>query len=137
MSGSDETLMALTVPCAPSASAAVREELSQLNGLGWILGDVMLVASELVSNAIVHSGGTPHHDLDVRASRNAERLTISVRDPGLSGASAAPTPPSDEQIGGWGLRIVQALCALGERQDGYRVCAEINLPGPGRPAAAW
>jgi anti-sigma regulatory factor (Ser/Thr protein kinase) len=138
MSGRDETLMALTLPCAPSAPAAVREELSQLDGLGWILGDVMLVATELVNNAIVHSGGTPHHDLDVRASRNAERLTISVRDPGLSGASAGPTPPSDERIGGWGLRIVQALCERWgeERRDGYRVWAEINLPAPGRLAPA-
>ena len=57
--------MALTLPCAPSAPAAVREELSQLDGLGWILGDVMLVASELVNNAVVHSGCAPHQDLEV------------------------------------------------------------------------
>ncbi len=134
MRGTDETLMALTLPCAPSASAAVRAQLSQLDGLGWILGDVMLVASELVNNAVMHSGGGPHHALEVRASSDAGRLTISVRDPGLSGSDAGPTPPSDQEIGGWGLRIVEALCERwGEdRRDGYRVWAEINLPGPGR-----
>ena len=51
--------MALTLPCAPSASAAVREELSRLDGLGWVIGDAMLVASELVNNAVVHSGCRP------------------------------------------------------------------------------
>jgi anti-sigma regulatory factor (Ser/Thr protein kinase) len=122
-------LMALTLPCAPSASAAVREELSELDDLGWILGDVMLVASELVNNAIMHSGGLPHHDLEVSASRRAQKLTISVRDPGLSGQNAGPTPPTDGQVGGWGLQIVEALCERWgeERENGYRVWAEINL----------
>ncbi|MGH2894225.1 MAG: ATP-binding protein [Solirubrobacteraceae bacterium] len=124
--------MALTLPCAPSASAAVREELSRIDGLGWVLGDVMLVASELVNNAVVHSGGMPHHDLQVRASRHAGRLTVSVRDPGLSGASAESTPSAQMQSGGWGLRIVDALCERWgeEREDGYRVWAEIGLPQP-------
>jgi anti-sigma regulatory factor (Ser/Thr protein kinase) len=137
MVGTDETLMALTLPCAPSASAAVRDELGQLDGLGWILGDAMLVASELVNNAVVHSGGSPAHDLEVRASRRADRLTISVRDPGISGSQAGPKPASDLQIGGWGLQIVEALCDRWgeERRDGYRVWAEISLPTTGGSTA--
>ncbi len=122
--------MALTLPCAPSASAAAREELSQLDGLGWILGDVMLVAGELINNAVVHSGCTPHHDIEVCASRDGGRLTISVRDPGLSGHDAVLRAPSDLQVGGWGLQIIQALCERwGEdRADGHRVWAELSLP---------
>jgi anti-sigma regulatory factor (Ser/Thr protein kinase) len=129
MLGRDETLMALTLPCAPSASAAVREELSRLDELGWILGDVMLVASELVNNAVVHSGATPHHHLHVRASRREGRLIVSVRDPGFSGDSAGPRAQNALQIGGWGLQIVEALCERWgeERDDGYRVWAELNL----------
>jgi anti-sigma regulatory factor (Ser/Thr protein kinase) len=129
--------MALTLPCAPSASAAVRDELSHLDELGWILGDVMLVASELVNNAVVHSGGTPHHDLQVRASRRAGRLTVSVRDPGISGQSAGSRPRADLEVGGWGLQIVEALCTRWgeERDDGYRVWAELDLAGGGQPAA--
>jgi anti-sigma regulatory factor (Ser/Thr protein kinase) len=130
--------MALTLPCAPNASAAVREELSRLDQLGWILGDVMLVASELVNNAVLHSGGRPHDDLQVLASRRAGRLTVSVRDPGLSGSHAGSPPPTDAQVGGWGLQIIDALCARWgeERDDGYRVWAEIKLPieeGPPGP----
>ena len=138
MAGSDETLMALTLPCAPSASAAVRQELSHLDGLGWILGDVMLVASELVNNAVTHSGALPHHDLQVRASRTEEGLTISVRDPGLSGQQAGTVPTTDLQVGGWGLQIVEALCESwgGERDDGYVVWARFSLPGSDGSAAA-
>ena len=122
--------MALTLPCAPSASAAVRAELSQLDGFGWILGDVMLVASELVNNAVIHSGCMPHHELEVRASRCDGQLTLSVRDPGLSESRAGPVPPADRKVGGWGLQIVEALCERWgeERDDGYRVWAEIIAP---------
>lgn len=130
--------MALTLPCAPSASAAVREELSQLDELGWVLGDVMLVASELVNNAVVHSGCTPHHDLQVRASRRAGRLIVSVRDPGISGHSAGPKPATDLQAGGWGMQIVEALSDRwgAERDGGYRVWAEIALSNGTHTAAS-
>lgn len=138
MTGREETLMALTLPCAPSASAAVREELSHLDELGWILGDAMLVASELVNNAVIHSGCMPHHELEVRASRRDGQLTLSVRDPGLSESRAGPVPPADREVGGWGLQIVEALCERwGEERDhGYRVWAEINGRTGERPAAS-
>jgi anti-sigma regulatory factor (Ser/Thr protein kinase) len=89
----------------------------------------MLVASELVNNAVVHSDCTPRHDLEVCARWNAGRLTISVHDPGVSGGAAVPTS-SDVQISGWGLRIVEELCERwgDERRDGYQVWAEIKLP---------
>ena len=134
--------MALTLPCAPNAPAAVREGLSRLDGLGWVVGDAMMVASELVNNAVVHSGGMPHDHLEVRASRHAGRLMISVRDPGLSGSRAGPRPPTDLQMGGWGLRLVEALCHRWgeERGEGYHVWAEINVPmndwSPATPAWA-
>jgi anti-sigma regulatory factor (Ser/Thr protein kinase) len=90
----------------------------------------MLVAGELVNNAVVHSGCTPHDDLRIRASRDGGRLTISVRDPGLSGSNAVPAPRSDDRAGGWGLQIVEALCERwGEdRADGHWVWAEMSLP---------
>ncbi len=130
--------MALTVPCAPSASAAVREGLSRLDELDWILGDVMLVASELVNNAVVHSGGTPHQEIQVRASRRGSRLTVSVRDPGISGLSAGAKPNTDLRAGGWGLHIVEALCERWgeEREDGYRVWADIDLSAADRSPTA-
>jgi anti-sigma regulatory factor (Ser/Thr protein kinase) len=121
--------MALTLPCETRASATVREELRRIEGLGWVLADVMLVASELVNNAVLHSGCRPHDDLQVRASQRDGRLIVSVRDPGRSGSRAGCTPPADLQVGGWGLQIVDALCERWseERDDGYRVWAQIKL----------
>ncbi len=125
------TLLALTLPCAPAASAIVREELSRLDDLGWVLGDVMLVASELVNNAVLHSGGRPQHNLTIRASRDDDLLTLSVGDPGLSASDAELTTPRDLQVGGWGLQVVDALCESWgeERVDGYRVWAQLALHG--------
>jgi anti-sigma regulatory factor (Ser/Thr protein kinase) len=124
------TLLALTLPCAPAASATVRAELSRLDDLGWVLGDVMLVASELVNNAVLHSGGQAAHELTIRASREDDLLTLSVSDPGLSESDAQLTRPRDLQVGGWGLQIVDALCERwGEDRDhGHRVWAEIAMP---------
>ena len=98
----------------------------------------MLVASELVNNAVIHSGCMPHHELEVRASRRDGQLTLSVRDPGLSESRAGPVPPADRKVGGWGLQIVEALCERwGEERDhGYRVWAEINGRTGERPAAS-
>jgi anti-sigma regulatory factor (Ser/Thr protein kinase) len=137
MTGRDETLIALTLPCAPDAPAAVRDELRHLDGLSCVLSDVMLVASELVNNAVAHSSGTPQHDLEVRASRGRGRLTVSVRDPGISGRSAGASPRSDVQVGGWGLQIVEALSERWgeERENGYRVWADISLAGRERRSA--
>jgi anti-sigma regulatory factor (Ser/Thr protein kinase) len=114
----------------------VRDELRHLDDLGWILGDVMLVARELVNNAVVHSGGAPHHDLEIRAWRDGGRLTVSVRDPGISGQSAGPRQPT--RHGGWGLRIVEALSERWgeERDNGYRVWADINLEHHDRQSAS-
>jgi anti-sigma regulatory factor (Ser/Thr protein kinase) len=139
MTGRDETLIALTLPCAPSASAAVRDELRHLDDLAWILGDVMLVASELVNNAVVHSGGAADHDLEVLASRSCGRLTVSVRDPGISGQSAGTRPATRQQQGGWGLQIVEALSeSWGEERDnGYRVWANISLADRDRQSASF
>ncbi len=73
----------------------------------------------------------------MRAWRNAGRLTVSVRDPGFSGQSAGRRAATGLQVGGWGMQIVEALSQRWgeERDDGYRVWAEIDLNHPSRVAA--
>ena len=68
------------------------ETLDQLVEFSSVLGDVALVASELVMNAVLHSGCTTDHLLNVRASLDPEGLLISVQDPGISGTGAKVRP---------------------------------------------
>jgi anti-sigma regulatory factor (Ser/Thr protein kinase) len=115
-------ILSLEVPCDRHAPAIVREELGELEGIGRSLGDGVLVASELVSNAVLHSGCDTDHVLEVRASLSGNRLLISVRDPGLSGRSAEPRRADTVEPGGWGLHIVARPAQRwgAERPSGYR-----------------
>lgn len=126
-----DELLALELPCDDAAPGAVREALEQFERLGWILGDLMLVASELVTNAVLHSGCLSDSTLRVGAWVAPDgMIAISVSDPGNSGESAKPRPAAEFAGGGWGLMIVDQLAARWgtERSDGYRVWAEMAIP---------
>ena len=95
--------------------------------------DGLLVASELVSNAVQHSGCTGVHDLRVDIGRRRDSLLISVHDPGLSGDAAGLVGSEPSEPGGWGLRLIERLSLRwgSERPDGYRVWAELPVYGDG------
>jgi two-component sensor histidine kinase len=89
----------------------------------------MLVATELVSNAVQHSLCSEDEFLTVRVTRNS-RLRIAVLDPGASDQSAEVADRPIE-LGGLGLKVVQQLAATWGTErpdDGYRVWAELELP---------
>lgn len=118
-------LLSLELPCDSHAPATVRHALDDPESLGPLLDDGVLVASELVANAVRHSDCAQEHMIHVRARLFEDHLLISVHDPGMSRRDAAP---SDETgAGGWGLRIVDRLSRRwgAERPDGYRVWAEL------------
>src|ERR1700761_8784971 len=106
-----DSVLRLELPCDTSAPRVVRAALSELDWLDGAVGDVTLVASELVTNAVVHSGCREDHVLAVRAAATRERIMISVHDPGLSDRTAQPRLGSDGTSGGWGLRLVEELSA--------------------------
>jgi hypothetical protein len=127
----------MALPCDPQAPAAVREALDRRWDIGPVLGDAMLVASELVTNAVLHSGCSDDDTIEVRVDLRSERLRISVRDPGRSGRSAEVR--ADEPVGGWGLRVVEQLAERwgSERAAGYQVWAEVEMiPSETRAAGA-
>src|SRR5438309_11194284 len=97
----------MRVRCDEFAPGAVREAMTTLSDLGWVVGDAMLVASELVTNAVRHSRCTEDDLLSVCVSLNG-RLRISVLDPGASGGEAETTDPPVE-LGGLGLKVVEQL----------------------------
>ena len=89
--------------------------------------DAVLVASELVTNAVVHSGGSPADTIQIRAVLVRGGVSISVHDPGLSGDPPRLRDTGVMQAGGWGLRIVERLARRWgcERDPGHRVWAEL------------
>jgi anti-sigma regulatory factor (Ser/Thr protein kinase) len=124
-------LLSLELRCDSHAPVIVREALAEVYDGGWSLDDGRLIASELVGNAVRHSGCEVDHRLQIHVSRRKGRLLISVHDPGLSGRTADPGDGDPAEPGGWGLRIIRELCeAWGtERPDGYRVWAELAATG--------
>jgi anti-sigma regulatory factor (Ser/Thr protein kinase) len=136
-------MLCVDVPCDAGAAHAVREALT---GMDWRQGvdrDVLIVASELVNNAVVHSGCAEEDVLAVRARLSVDRLMFSVRDPGSSGQDAEARAGGEGNAGGWGLQLVDQLAARwgSHRDDGYRVWAEMAVagspdPGHGAPRNA-
>lgn len=100
----------------------------------------MLVATELVTNALRHSMCTESETLLVSVSPALEHVRISVRDPGRSGRTARIIE-GDGWFDGLGLRIVDALTtSWGSNRDadGYEVWAELAqvAPAPSHPGSA-
>jgi anti-sigma regulatory factor (Ser/Thr protein kinase) len=124
-----EPILSLNLPCDPDAPGIVRAALAEVDRLRGVVGDVLLVASELVTNAVVHSGCQREQELAVRAYVNGDRMTISVHDPGLSEQVARRRDAGVDGPGGWGLQIVDRLAARwgSQRDQGYEVWAELAL----------
>ncbi|MET8895975.1 SpoIIE family protein phosphatase [Streptomyces albogriseolus] len=107
-------------PLAPgSARALLRKALTEwaqlaVDGADLLTGrvgdDAALVASELVTNAVVHAGTDVH--LTCRLEEDAGALVVEVADRHPSrppGDDAAQTPAHDTPEYGRGLRLVAAL----------------------------
>ena len=124
-----DALLGLEVPCDRITPGAVREALAEIEDVGWVLGDAMLVASELVTNAVVHSGCTPEETIEVEIVRSTDGLVISVTDPGHTGTDAAMTQHDETGAGGLGLRVVDQIALRwgAERDGGYTVWAELPI----------
>jgi anti-sigma regulatory factor (Ser/Thr protein kinase) len=129
----ERELLLLEVTCGREAPAIVRAALRQIKGLGVARDDTMLVVSELVTNAVVHSGATPADTMQVGVVLVEGGVLISVQDPGLSGDTPHPKDTGVMQPDGRGLRIVGQLARRWgfELDRGHRVWAEIATgPAP-------
>jgi anti-sigma regulatory factor (Ser/Thr protein kinase) len=110
------------------APSAVRHALADRSDSRWEIGDVMLVASELVANAVLHSGCEPDDLLSVELRLRPDAVLFSVSDPHRTTQVAEPAP-DDRLNGGFGLRVVEQLAARWgterERNGRYRVWVEV------------
>ncbi|MFE9339159.1 ATP-binding protein [Streptomyces sp. NPDC007063] len=90
--------------------------------------DVLLVVSELVTNACLHADGPE----ELRVGANAKVLRLEIVDPG-SGSPSPRTPHRAGRPGGHGMFIVQRLCldwgvVRNSEGTGKTVWAELAAP---------
>jgi serine/threonine-protein kinase RsbW len=119
----------ITVRCDEFAPVAVRRHLAQLTEVGWVLGDAMLVATELVTNAVRHSLCREDDVLVILVEQTPPTMRLSVLDPGTSGGTARLADEA-EPFGRLGLKIVEQLTTRwgsNRSADGHEVWAELPL----------
>lgn len=102
-------------------------------GLEALKSDVMLIVSELLTNALLHSGTT---EIVLTITVEDGSLRIAVRD-GMPG-SVLPKTPGDEDECGRGLQLVQALVAehggsWGTGDDGAETWCTLAVPTGAAP----
>jgi anti-sigma regulatory factor (Ser/Thr protein kinase) len=92
------------------AAAAARQALREENGTlpAAVRDDVMLLVSELVSNAVVHAGAGPDRPLQVQVLRGPRWVIVTVADEG-PGFTWHPAPERGNESGGWGLFLVDQI----------------------------
>jgi len=100
----------VTLPLDARAPGVARIVVEGLRGRvsPSVLDDALIVASELVSNSVRHSGAPGGAVVVIRIQISSTMMRIEVEDPG-SGGTIAPRSPDLEGDGGFGLNLVRAL----------------------------
>jgi anti-sigma regulatory factor (Ser/Thr protein kinase) len=112
---------------APGVARAAITGLCERVGLTGARGQTLvLLVSEIVTNAVVHSTASPETPIQLKAHADAERVRVDVHD---GGQDFAHQPAAQQQGGGWGLRLVEREARRWgvQRNDGTRVWFELAL----------
>ena len=90
--------------------------------------DILLLVSELVTNAVRHAGVGPNQSLRVELRRLPRRVRVEVAHPGNRFRHKPPRPSSDAD-GGWGLVLVDRIAdrwGIANWAGGTRVWFELR-----------
>lgn len=102
---------AFDLPATPVSVGRTRRQVGVLLSTWGIAADTrdnaVLVASELLTNALTHSGG---ERIVCRVHGDARRLRIEVEDEHRGPTPPAPRRPGPDDQSGRGLLLVDALC---------------------------
>jgi hypothetical protein len=114
------------LPCDRRAARRVRAELGAFEEIEPVRAEAMLVASELVSNAVLNSGCSLDHEIDVHARLSSDRFEISVHHPTVPDQAKLQDTREEPS---YGLTIVDELAhSWGiARTDGRVVWAQLAL----------
>jgi anti-sigma regulatory factor (Ser/Thr protein kinase) len=127
-------MLNLTLTEESGAAAAARRGLREANGMlpPAVRDDVLLLVSELVTNAVRHAGAGPERPRQVRLLQRAE-CVVADEGPGFTWD---PNPSAGSESGGWGLFLVDQIAdrwGVERTTSGSCVWFEIGLLGPAPP----
>jgi two-component sensor histidine kinase len=93
----------------PMAGSGARRELLAGNGAlpSSVRDDVLLLVTELVTNAVRHSSAGPDGLVRVELRRGPDTLWVAVSDKGAGFTADAPLEPNEAD--GWGLTLVDRI----------------------------
>jgi two-component sensor histidine kinase len=104
-----ETLV-FELASGPMAGSGARRELLAGNGTlpSSVRDDVLLLVTELVTNAVCHSSAGSDALVRVELRRGADMVRVAVSDEGTGFTTDAPLERSEAE-GGWGLALVDRI----------------------------
>jgi anti-sigma regulatory factor (Ser/Thr protein kinase) len=83
--------------------------------------DVLLLTSEVVSNAIRHGAKEPSQEIVLRLERGEHNVRVEVVNDGPGFTPSPPFQPTEERDGGYGLYLVNHLArSWGVDREGDR-----------------
>jgi anti-sigma regulatory factor (Ser/Thr protein kinase) len=133
--------LAFELAGTPEASAEARRAVIAGNGAlpADVRDDVLLLLTELVTNAVRHANAGPDTTLRVELRQRSRTVRVAVYDEGPGFAPQASALGGGDK-GGWGLRLVDRIAdfwAIIPTATGTCVWFEIRYekPPPGHPAA--
>ncbi len=136
-----EEHLAFELAGTPEASAAARRLLVASNGAlpANVRDDVLLLLTELVTNAVRHANAGPDATVRVEFRQWSRTVRVAVYDEG-AGFATPPSALERDRKGGWGLSLVDRIAdrwAVTPTATGTCVSFEIRYhePPPGHAVA--
>jgi anti-sigma regulatory factor (Ser/Thr protein kinase) len=120
----------MAVELEPGAAAAseARAALGVLDGLidADALDDIRLLVSELVTNSVRHSGADRSACVGLHVASRGRTVRVEVSDAG-SGFAPRPRTKARDDVGGWGLQLVDRIAARWGVEPGRRTLVWFEL----------
>jgi hypothetical protein len=130
VAGFPRELLSVDLRCDRFAPAVVREAIMGVGALDSVRGDALLVATELVTELVVHAEAGPEEWIQVRITELERSIVISARGPAGSPGRVRLQPAGIQAGDEIRPLLFHALTSRWgtERERGYHVWAELSTP---------